>query len=547
MDWLKGVLSQATAAFRAMTAAQRASMVMLGLTIAVALGLVAVLGASPKFVAVASGLDQNEMREAANVLDQGGVEYKADLQKGAILVPSDRQPAVAAMLRKSEVIDQNRIFNKEKYRESIGSSLWVSEAERDKQRRDALAGELRQMISGLDGVETCRVVITDDKPGEFNLSPERIGVSVTVTPRGAKKIDQAFANSVIDLVGSAVHNCDPGKITVIDTRNPGKQYHREDAETEVVLSNKRLALSREIEQHYQKKINELIASMHYEGVGIVTCREVNLDKVKRLVQTVKPDETVVVRQRTVKHESTGASAVGGPTGVPVNEPGLVISGGASGPSGTAGGTPSRSKDSETETSTICSFVTEEIQKAPGEIAKLTASVVINRRLMDRADKDGRISQVYDEEPNDELKAQWKALVAKILGIEDPKKVDESIALCFWKQPRENPVPVVEPKPELRDMVAGVWPYARIGGVLMLTAFAFLFLFVLGRRAATAPPPNLVVTATGAAGGSQAAAEEAGIEADDVKLRQLQDKLRGVVGQDPRKAATLIKRWLSHEG
>ena len=47
MDWLRQVLNQATAAFKAMTAAQRASMIMLGLTIVVALGLVAVLGARP--------------------------------------------------------------------------------------------------------------------------------------------------------------------------------------------------------------------------------------------------------------------------------------------------------------------------------------------------------------------------------------------------------------------------------------------------------------------------------------------------------------------
>ena len=206
MDWLRQVLNQATAAFRAMTAAQRASMIMLGLTIVVALGLVVVLGARPKYAVVASGLDQAEMREAASLLDGRGEEYKPDLQKGAILVPQDRQPAVAAMLRKSDVVAHEKVFDRESYRGFASANLFMSERERAKLRRDALAGEIRNMIKGLDGVEGCRVVITDESEGEFNLSPEKVGVGVTITPRGGKKLDQAFANSVIDLVSSGVNN-----------------------------------------------------------------------------------------------------------------------------------------------------------------------------------------------------------------------------------------------------------------------------------------------------------------------------------------------------
>ena len=75
MDWLRQVLAQAGTAFKAMTAAQRASMVMLGLTIVLALGLVAFLGARPKYVPVATGLDQAGTAEVVSALEQTGEEY----------------------------------------------------------------------------------------------------------------------------------------------------------------------------------------------------------------------------------------------------------------------------------------------------------------------------------------------------------------------------------------------------------------------------------------------------------------------------------------
>ena len=543
MDWLRQALSQATAAFRAMTAAQRASMIMLGLTVVVALGMVVILGARPKYVVVASGLDQAEMREAASLLDGRGEPYKPDLQKGAILVAQDRQPAVAAMLRKSDVVSREKVFDRESYRAFASDNLFMSERERAKLRRDALAGELRNMIKGLDGVESCRVAITDESEGEFNLAPEKVGVGVTITPRGGKKIDQAFANSVIDLVSSGVNNCDPAKITVIDTHNPVRQFHKEDTDTEVNIGNKRFALNREVEQQYQKKINELIASMGYLGNAVVTCKKIDLEKVKKLIQTVKPDEVVTVSSKVHKLDAKDGVAPGGPTGYQAVEPG-----GTAGTLGPASpGTPSTRKENDAETRTICSFVTEEILSSPVKIANLTASVVINDRVVQKKDEKAGVVQAY-EAPSDEEMKKWKNLIAKIMGIEetDDETVNKSIFICHMKPPNDQPgILPPAPPPSLGDLAASYAPYARLGGVLMLTAVAFFFLYGLGKRAAVAPPAEAAAPAAGP--GAISAAEAAGAEPDELKLRQMQDRLRNLIGQDPRKVAALVKRWLAHEG
>lgn len=111
MDWLRQVLNQAAAAFKAMTAAQRASMIMLGLTIVVALGMVTVLGARPKYVTLASGLDQAELGEVARFLDERGEEYKTDLQKGAVLVPQDRKPSLIRQVTELSIISKEKVYD----------------------------------------------------------------------------------------------------------------------------------------------------------------------------------------------------------------------------------------------------------------------------------------------------------------------------------------------------------------------------------------------------------------------------------------------------
>ncbi len=544
MDWLRQVLNQATAAFRAMTAAQRASMIMLGLTIAVALGLVAVMGARPKYVTLFSGLEQNDLGAVTRYLDESGEEYKVDAQKGEVLVPSDRKPSLYTRLQANRVVSQ-KVFDTAAYIENSGS-LWISEKERQERLRFAVAGELQKTICGLQGVESCTVQVKPESADEFVLAPEKVGVGITVAMRGGQALDQQFANSVIDLASSVVRNADPKLVKVIDARDARRCFTKEDSDTEYFIGKNRLMLKSQMESYYQKKINELISATGYEGKALVTV-ELDLDKVKELAQEIDPEKTLVVYQKVHKLDSTGATAPGGAVGVDPNNP--VAAGGAASTSSGSAGTPSKTKDSESETKTICSFVTKEIMRAPGKVAKITASVVINDRIIfKKNEKTGEVTQVY-ETPGEDIKANWKNLVAKIIGINtnDNTVIDQAVAICHWKPVREAPdAPAAAPKPDVKDMVAAYWPYARIGGVLMLTAVAFLFLYALGKRAATAPPPELVIQAPHAGAGG-AAEEESGAEPDDIKLRQLQDKLRGMVSQDPRKVATLVKRWLTNEG
>jgi flagellar biosynthesis/type III secretory pathway M-ring protein FliF/YscJ len=543
MDWLRQVLNQATAAFRAMTAAQRASMIMLGLTIAVALGLVAVLGARPKYVTLASGLDQNELGAVARYLDEAGERYQLNAPKGEVLVLHDRKPALYNKLVASRVVAPQKLFGEDAFIEK-GGALWVSDKHRQDMMRIAIANELQKTICSLEGVENCTVHIKPESGDEFNLNPEKVGVGITLTMRGGAKLDQQFANSVIDLSASVVRNADPKLVKVLDARDARRCFSKEDPDTEIFVGKNRLSLRSQVENYYQRKLNEFLTAAGYEGAVTVSC-ELNLDKIKEVAKKY-PEDQVVFYQRTKKSDVTGATGPGGATGYTATEP-LVTAG----PSTTGSpGTPERRKESEIETRSDFPSTYTEILRTPGKVSKLAASVIIFDRIVQKKDeKTGKVVQAYEPFPEDKI-GEWKAMVANALTVEIPegKKLEDvqSISIYHMKPPKDDPgSELAGTQPGVRELVANYWPVARIGGVLMLTAVAFFFLYALGKRAATAPPPEMVVQAPCA--GGEAAAEEAGAEPDDVKLRQLQDKLRGMVSQDPRKVATLVKRWLTHEG
>lgn len=544
MDWLKRVLDQATVAFRAMTAAQRASMVMLGLTIVVALGLVVVLGARPKFVVMASGLEKDEMAEAVRMLDEAGEEYKVDQAKGAILVHADRKPAWVARFVK--VVPREKIYDYERYL-TEGSGFQYSDAQRKEMRRIAQGGELQKTIGSFEGVERCKVEIKPESEGEYVLNPEKVGVSVFLTMRRGQTLDSQMANSIIDVVNSAVRNSDPKLITVVDTRNPRVTFRKEDPDTEVFIGKNQLNLRKEVERFYRQKLEDFISQTGYECAVTVNAI-MDIKKLREVIRKRDQDGRggVLLWQEKRKTESVGATGPGGPVGVPENPPGGTMAGGT-GSSG--GGTPSTMKDDSNKIQMDYDAFFQEITKSSSDIMQLSASVVITERRVTRKDeKTGRMVAAYVA-PSDQEKADWKRMIVTALGVKPddqaPDKLDKLVTICHMKPSQsEPPDPFYEPPPSVMARVTGYAPYARVAGVLLLACAALFFLYSLGRRAAVAPPAEVVV-----AGGPEPAeglGEGEAVEPEEIKFKQMQERIANLVDQDPRKVSSLVKRWLSRE-
>ncbi len=544
MDWLRGILNQAFAAFKAMTAAQRASMVMLALTIVFTLGVVAFLGARPKFVTLASGLEQTEMQDVVRYLDETGEEYQTDPAKGAVLVHQDRKPALLGKTIRAGVISREKVYDIEDYRANP-PGLGVSNAERRQLRNWALAGELKKMLVGLEGVEDAKVTIKPEDDEGFILAPERVGVAISVTTRRSVKLDQPFANSIIDLVNNAVRYSDPQQISVVDARNPRRTFKKEDPDSVVVIGARRLDLTSGVERHFKRMIQQFIRETGFEGVVNVTC-ELNLKKVEESAYKVLGEETVQVSLTKRKSTHKGALGPSGQVGTGRQDPRIVAGAGAGTSSGSKPGQPSESKEDELQSLQDYSRVLTETVGTPGTIKRLSLSVMLFHRVVQQKDADtGKLKEVF-EEPSAKDKKEWERILANMVKVVEEPEKNVNVVVAHMKPDRPDPLAFIEPVKTWQDHFTTYKPAARIGGLFLLAAFGLFFLYGVGKRAATTRP---VMTAAPGKGGP--AAEEAvdiePPEPEDVEFHEIQKRLRSFVESDPRKVAGLVKRWLVREG
>jgi flagellar biosynthesis/type III secretory pathway M-ring protein FliF/YscJ len=537
MDWLRRILRQAFAAFRDMSAAQRASMVMLGLTIVLTLGIVAFMGARAKYVTLVSGLDQDELSEVVQYLEDAGEEYKIEPSRGAVLVHQDRKPVLIPRLAVGQVVPADKIYG---YAEFIadGKGIHISQRHRGELYRIALMGELKRMIEGIEGVESALVNVKQESPSEFGWKPEAVGVAVTVTTKRSRKLDQAMANSIIDLVHSAVRKSDPRKITVVDNRT-SRTFRREDPNSVIVKGARRLDLTSAVEEHFRRRIEEFIARAHYDAAVSVSC-ELDLEQIKKTAYNVLSEELVQVTYERRKLTEVGATGVQGPTGLGPNRP-EVATAGATGGARTPM-KPRELKEDFTKGAHDYSRVLEEVLGTPGKIKKLNLSVLLFDRRVGKQDaKTGEITEVF-EPPTDKDMENWTKLLANQAKI----AAEANVEITHMPPHTPGPTALAEAEKSWRDQLAGSWPAVRIGGIFLLATFALFFLYGLGKKAATSRPVMSSLP------GTPGAAPEEGLESEvpepeEAQLHEMQRRIRTFTEQDPRKVAGLVKRWLVREG
>jgi len=545
MDWLREIFTQVRTGVAAMTAAQRASMVVLATIIALTMGMVVVLGARPKYVPVASGLDQAEMRDVVQLLDERGEKYKTDARQGAVLVAQDRKSVIDQWIRPIVPLEKTRGID---WYGDRTSGLGISQRERDKLYNVAVGGELKKMIMGLAGVEHARVQIKQESASEFGWKAEPVGVAVTVTTRRSVQIDQPMADSIIDLVHKAVRNCDPKEIVVVDNRTH-KRFHREDPKSVVLRGARRLDLTRAVEDHFRRKFERFITQSGYEHTVAVTCY-LDLKEARRSVYKVMPDETVLVTSERRKSTHIGATQSGGQTGMRPNPPGAIVVGSVTASGGSQPAKPSESKTSDDKARVDYSRLLEEINTTPGAIKTMRVSVILYDRVVQKKDdKTGKVELAYVSPKAEDLK-KWEELLVNLANAADTTDLTaEQLAqqkrteVVVANMPPRDVLGAVLETANLQDTLRSYFPHARIAGVFLLATFALFFLYGLGKRAASTRPVFAAPTRKEAAAPRS---EQIEGEPEDAQFHEMQERIRTFVDQDPRKAAGLVKRWLVRE-
>jgi len=332
----------------------------------------------------------------------------------------------------------------------------------------ALQGELARTIGALDHVRQARVLLALPVSSLFQRDRQQPRAAVSLIMQPGPALDRDQVAGIQRLVAAAVADLDPAHVVVTDQR--GVTLSDPDTLTGPGgVGGGRLAMKREIEEYFTRKIAALLESAYGPGQVIVSVDvALNFDEIHRTVQSLLP----------VSPNGTGDAGV--------QRKRQVVTGGtadeetASADTGTNGRRPvTSSTDIEYEYGRRV----EQVVSSPGSIEQMSVGVVVRGQLDE--EKQGRIARLVrmaaglNERRGDAVTVQpLEAADTRTAAAEPAAALDAAAALPA--------LPVV------KASTPAAPAFAVLAGAAGVTASVLLMLVAVRRR--KAPPLRLLTAA-----------------------------------------------------
>ena len=333
----------------------------------------------------------------------------------------------------------------------------------------ALQDELAKTIMSLDEVDYARVHLVLPKDSVFVEDEKPAKASVVIRPRPGLILSPEHVQGIVYLVAKSVRGLEPENISIID--NTGKVLYEGRTQDNAVLANNRLEIRRAIESSLEKRSQDMLDKILGPGKAVIkVSADVNMDMVKSVKDTYDPDSKVVRSEQISNESSPQGPSAGGIAGVQANIP-------------TGRGTPGMiAPGNTTSASNIVrnyeiSRNKVELVQSPGEIKRLTVSVIVDGNY--KTSKDGK--KLFVQRSEEEMK-EIEDAVKHAVGFSVDR--DDSIAVSCMPFKRE----VTEVKPaSIKDKIMDhIVTIIKIVVFLLVTILVFMFIVRPAMKWMTSP-------------------------------------------------------------
>ncbi|MEE4302081.1 MAG: flagellar basal-body MS-ring/collar protein FliF [Pseudomonadales bacterium] len=521
--------------------------VLVGIAASVALGVWIVLWSQQDQYALLFGkLSDSAAAEIVDQLRQSGVPYRLDARTGALEVPVDQLHETRLALAASG-LPRERASGYELIADPTGfGGSKVMEAARLKH---VMETELARSIATIAGVQAARVHLAMPEPSVFVRERRQPSASVVLTLDPGARIDPKQVSAVAHLVGASVPGLTADAVKVID--QGGRLVSPLDDAAGGVGSMAQLDYANRLEETYVRRIEDLLSPMlGYGRIRAQVSAQLDFSVVEATIEDFEGDPNVVVSEQTLTEESESQRRGGG-GGVPgalANTP--------AGPPGAAAGDDQTESSSVRETTRNFELdrTIRTVRSPVGRLERLSVAVVVD----DVVGVDEETGEAIREPLSPERIAELTALVENAVGFDAARgdrvqvvgapfrfEVAEPVAeLPLWRQPEVL---------ELAREAAGVL------GVLFLV-FGVLRPFMRSlepRGAAQATQASVEALPLDGSSEDDALGADrltlSGPAPEQLRLsgpEQYQERVvraQGMVTQDPRLAARVVKDWVAADG
>jgi flagellar M-ring protein FliF len=495
-------------------------------------------------------LSERESGQVMDALTAANIEFKLS-PSGAVSVPESKVQEARIRLA-SQGLPQSDSMGIEMIQKdsALGNSTLMESA----RYQSVLETELARTIIKVQGVQSARVHLALPKPSVFLRDAHKATASVMLQLYPGRRLDPGQVAAIVHLVASSVPELSANDVTLVD--QAGSLLNSPDENAEAAATTRHFEQTRKLEESLQQRIIELLEPMLGAGrVRATVTADMDYTETEETRENYDPQKTAVRSEQTsneMRKNGDGSEGIPGAlsnqppgtSGAPVI-PGAATPGNpltppnpATGAATTASSGPSSSSQRSTRNFEVDRTL-QYVKQPVGTLKRLNVGVVLDD--WQKVDADGKVTTAPMSETD--IK-RFSQLIKESIGLKDERGDQINVLNQAFKSnvalPPVDGLPLWQ-QPWLTQLAK------QIVGAALVLLVAFLVLRPL-MKSLTKPSKR-----SSAALGEDADGDRLSLSGQGKAIKlapsfeQQIAAARTLVGQDPRRAAQVVKDWVSADG
>ncbi len=514
----------------------------LGLLVGVAAAIAAAMwlvmwSQGPNYSLLYGQLSARDAGAVVEALTAAGIPNRLEPTTGGVLVPGDRLHDARLKLAAQGLPEGDGLgIEMLRQQEGFGTSQFMEGA----RYQLALETELARTIVKVQGVEAARVHLALPKQSVFVRDRRGASASVMLQLYPGRRLDPGQVSAVVHLVASSVPELEPPQVTVVDQN--GSLLSAPRGGDELAATARQLDYQRQLESSYERRIEELLTPI--VGAGRVrsgVTADIDFTIAERTTEDFDPAQQVVRSEQTSSDQRpSGDLALGIPGALSNQPPQTSAAPAAQEQQEGAAAEPQVATSSRATRNYEIDRTISHVRQPSGSVRRLTVAVVVDNKPAVEAGAEAT-AEGYGAEELERL----TSIVKDAIGFDEARGDRVQVINAGF-----TPLPAIEAAEDIplwqRPALLAMGRQALGAALVLVLAFVVLRPLM---KSITQPVPSAGQLALASGGLPEVAGDRVTLSPGRYQPNYEQQvaAAKSLIGQDARRAADVVKDWVSADG